>query len=659
MNLIYEGEVFHSRTERASHYFKYPLCFYLLDVDQLPTLSRSTPTFSYNRWNVISIYDKDFLDRRDLPLRQKVEDTLRRAGHNLKPTRIKLLTCARFFGYVFNPVSFVYCYGDQNQLVAILAEVSNTFGERHLYIAADLVANADGTFSPEFKKLFHVSPFFARDGEYRFKFTEPECNYFMRIDLIREGRLALRGQMNGLGREFSQTQLLRTLARYPLTAALTMPRILWQAAKLHYGKRLPVYTKPNPQSDWTHRVKPANFIQKLCQKLVLRFLHQLKSDGLILRMPEGEELRFGSPQCVSPAILSVHSYEFFKRAALAGDIGLGEAFTLAEWTSPDPIRVLQFFIRNWENKTDSDLPWAVLGRKLNRWRHLSKANTLTNSPRNIRAHYDLSNEFFSLFLDPSMTYSSGIFETSLASLEDAQRAKLDRIIGLAQIGPQDHVLEIGCGWGSFSIRAAQTTGCRVTGISLSPAQLAEAKKRVESAGLSDRIELKLIDYRHMTGQFDKIVSIEMLEAVGHENLDDYFRAMDRLLKKNGLIALQGITMPDHRYKAYLQGTDWIQKHIFPGGEIASISGLSTAMARSSLLSIEKLDSFSQDYAQTLLEWRKRFYANLEDIKKLGFGDDFIRTWDYYFCYCAAGFLERVISVVQIQLSRPHNSTLKR
>jgi cyclopropane-fatty-acyl-phospholipid synthase len=274
-------------------------------------------------------------------------------------------------------------------------------------------------------------------------------------------------------------------------------------------------------------------------------------------------------------------------------------------------------------------------------------------------HYDLSNDFFALFLDPSMTYSSGIYSSPVTTLKEAQQAKLDRMISLAQIGPDDHVLEIGCGWGGFAIRAATTTGCRVTGITLSPSQLAEAQKRVKAAGLEKQIELKLIDYRKMSGQFDKIVSIEMLEAVGHEHFESYFSSIDRLLKKDGIVALQGITIPDHRYASYLQGVDWIQKHIFPGGEIASVSGLSTSMARSSKLTIERLDSFPLDYAQTLRDWRKIFHERIDEVRKLGFGDDFIRTWDYYFCYCEAGFNERVISVIQLQLSRPHNNKLKR
>lgn len=659
MNAIYEGEVFHSRVGSVNHSFKYPIYFYRVDVDQLEALSKGVWLFSHNAWNIVSIYDRDYLDRSNLPLRKKVENWLEKSGTPLKPKRIELVSSARFFGYVFNPVSFFYCYDEEDSLTAILAEVSNTFGERHLYVASNLTPSEKGEFDPTFEKLFHVSPFYARDGEYRFRFTRPDKDYFMRIDLYRDNKLALRGQMNAKSLEFSGPRMLRTLVRYPLTAALTMPRILWQAAKLHFGKRLPVYTKPNPKSEWTHRVKPANFLQRLCQKAVLKFLRSLKSDGLVLKMPEGEELTFGSPHCSDPAILNVHSYEFFKRTALAGDIGLGEAFTSAEWTSPNPVRVLQFFIRNWENKTDSELPWAALGRKLNRWRHLSRANTLTNSPKNIMDHYDLSNDFFALFLDPSMTYSSGIYSSSLTSLEDAQRAKIDRIISLAQIGPNDHVLEIGCGWGGFAIRAAKTTGCRVTGITLSPSQLEEAQRRVRAAGLEKQIELKLIDYRKMSGEFDKIVSIEMLEAVGHENFDSYFSSIDRLLKKDGIAALQGITMPDHRYAAYLQGTDWIQKHVFPGGEIASVSGLSASMARSSKLSIEKLDSFPLDYAQTLRDWRKTFHERIDEVRKLGFGDDFIRTWDYYFCYCEAGFNERVISVIQLQLSRPHNNKLKR
>jgi cyclopropane-fatty-acyl-phospholipid synthase len=294
---------------------------------------------------------------------------------------------------------------------------------------------------------------------------------------------------------------------------------------------------------------------------------------------------------------------------------------------------------------------TTLGRWGNVWRHRLRANTLSGSSRNIREHYDLSNEFFATILDPSMTYSAALFQSDSHSLEQAQRNKLRAIIEKARISSDDHVLEIGCGWGSFAIEAVRQTGCRVTGITLSHEQLALARERVREAGLEEQIELKICDYRHIEGQFDKIVSIEMLEAVGHAGLKPFFQACDKALRPGGRAVIQVITIPDRKYDAYRTSADWIRKHIFPGGHLPSVGALAKAMASSSL-TMDRLENYGFDYARTLDIWRQTLLQKRQAIFDLGYDETFLRKWEYYFAYCQAGFNNRIIDLAQLELDKP-------
>jgi cyclopropane-fatty-acyl-phospholipid synthase len=291
---------------------------------------------------------------------------------------------------------------------------------------------------------------------------------------------------------------------------------------------------------------------------------------------------------------------------------------------------------------------------MNRVHHLLRGNDLKGSVKNISAHYDLGNELFQTFLDESMTYSSADFASGAQTLEEAQREKLIRLADSVQVKPTDHVLEIGSGWGSFAIYLAKERGCRVTTVTVSRRQYEAVQAKIREAGLEGQIEILFQDYRKIEGQFDKIVSVEMLEAVGHKHLPEYFAVAERCLKESGLFGVQVITSADSRYEIMRRDVDWTQKHIFPGSLIPSLAALTDAAVKSSRFQMHSLHDLGKSYARTLAEWRTRFNANLPRIRELEFDDQFIRAWNYYFSYCEAAFETRHITVKQIVFTRPNN-----
>jgi cyclopropane-fatty-acyl-phospholipid synthase len=284
--------------------------------------------------------------------------------------------------------------------------------------------------------------------------------------------------------------------------------------------------------------------------------------------------------------------------------------------------------------------------------HWTARNTHAGSRRNIAAHYDLGNEFFRLFLDPTLMYSSAVFERADMTLEEASLAKLDRICRKLDLQPADHVLEIGTGWGGFALHAARHYGCRVTTTTISRRQYELARERIAAAGLGDRITLLLEDYRNLGGRYDKLVSIEMIEAVGHHYYDAYFRKCGELLKPEGMMLLQAITIADQRYDAARKSVDFIQRHIFPGSCIPSVTVMSEAVARVTDMKLFHLEDIGPHYATTLRRWRENLFANIDQVRSLGYPEEFIRMWDFYFCYCEGGFLERAIGDVQMLLVKP-------
>lgn len=650
-SLIYQGEVSHARMTPVKHSFRYPVYFYAFDIDELAELARENPLFGYNRLRPVAIHDKDYLQANATPLRQKLEQTLAGTGISETLGKAVLVTSARYFNYVFNPISFFYCYTPDQQLRCVLAQVNNTFGEMHLYLLdSNATDSSEGQLHFNSAKQFHVSPFFKREGRYEFFLTEPQTKLDNKIHYHCNEELALIARLRGQAEPLTRRNLLRTLIKHPLTASLTMPRILWQAARLYWQRRLPVNNKPVPNSTMTVRPVPPKPLDRLGRTVAHKHLSQLRHGALQIKLPNGDVLEYGDQNSV-PHRLQIRENRFFRRVMTGGEIAFGETYTDGDWTTPDLQGLLTMLAGNTELLDDRNVVTSFLGRWANLLRHQLRANTIKGSSRNIREHYDLSNEFFEVFLDPSMTYSSALFRDGHESLEQAQRSKLQQIIEKARISSSDHVLEIGCGWGGFAIEAVKQTGCRVTGITLSREQLALARERVEAAGLADRIELKLCDYRQLDGQYDKIVSIEMLEAVGHAGLKTYFQACERALRPGGRAVIQVITIPDRKYDAYRTSSDWIRKHIFPGGHLPSLGAMTKAMASTELI-MDRLENYGLDYARTLDIWRQTLLEQRQRIFELGYDETFLRKWEYYFAYCQAGFTNKIIDLAQLEIDKP-------
>lgn len=402
-----------------------------------------------------------------------------------------------------------------------------------------------------------------------------------------------------------------------------------------------------------------------CQKLVLNMFQQMRAGHLQLTLPDGEKITIGQPDLsrnFSTAHLQIQNPEFFTKVVERGHIGFGESYMDGDWQTPDIEALISWAILNIEQspllegaRNHSRL-FNLLG-VLSRWAHALRKNTIHNSAKNIEAHYDLSNEFFQLFLDPGMTYSSALFLSPAETLEQAQINKYEALCQKLRIQPGDHVLEIGSGWGSFSIYMAQHYGCRVSTITISKEQYELASRRISDAGLTDQITIQLMDYRHITGQFDKIASIEMMEAVGDEFMDGFIAKCTQVLKPAGLMAVQMITCPDSRYKLLRDNVDFIQTHIFPGSLLPSVGRVNEAIHKAGDLSLVELTDFGLSYAKTLRLWNTAFQEKRDQVKPMGFDDRFIRKWEYYLLYCAAAFQTRNISVVQALYSRPNNLTL--
>jgi len=386
--------------------------------------------------------------------------------------------------------------------------------------------------------------------------------------------------------------------------------------------------------------------QRLARDLLLRSLRGLSGGRLELETPEGI-LLLGDPAADLRARVIIHDPRAYELGAFRGEIGLGEAYALGYWSSPDPVAVVRLAVRNLAALEQRQGWMARAAMAFARLRHRGRANDLAGSRANIQAHYDLGNAFYRLFLDETMAYSCAYFETARDSLESAQQRKYEVICRKLELSPADHLLEIGTGWGGFAAHAASRHGCRVTTTTLSAEQHARAGELFRQRQLEGRITLLLEDYRQLQGSFDKVVSIEMFEAVGLAYYDSYFRAVQDLLKPGGTFLMQTITMNEQHFPDYIRGTDWIQQYIFPGAELASVAEILRSTARVTQLALEHFEEIGSHYARTLHHWRERFLARRGEVRGLGFDDRFLRTWDYYLAYCEGAFAERYIGDAQL------------
>lgn len=405
-------------------------------------------------------------------------------------------------------------------------------------------------------------------------------------------------------------------------------------------------------------------VSGLYRMLVMRVLRRMPHGRLQMELPGGEVVMLGEGSAGPHATVQVRRPDFFRKCALFGGVGFGESYMEGDWETDDLRAVLEWFILNIANDermngSSDRLPGVGLLKFFNRIGHLLRPNSLETSRRNIAEHYDLGNDFYKLWLDSTMTYSAARFTGPDQTLEEAQLSKYDALCQKLRLTPQDHVLEIGCGWGGFSLYAAEHYGCRVTGVTISQAQYDEATRRVQAAGLADKIEIRMQDYRKIEGQFDKIASIEMLEAVGDRYLETYFAKCNAVLKPGGLLAFQMITVPDHSYRDLLRGADWIQKHVFPGSLLLSVTRVNEAIQRVGSMFMHGMEDLGSGYARTLREWHVNFNGVLEEVRQQGFSETFIRKWNYYLKYCEAAFATRNISVVQAVYTKPWNLDLHR
>ncbi len=401
-----------------------------------------------------------------------------------------------------------------------------------------------------------------------------------------------------------------------------------------------------------------NVIDGAARRLIFKALQRLDTGDLTLR--EGADaFHFGGTGGPNgfgadlAAVVNVHSPRLYRRTLTDGTNGVAESFMRGEFTCDDLVSMLRIFLASAINKN-------VVGygsrfkTLVARCANVSRRNSKTGSKRNIADHYDLSNNFFKLWLDETMSYSAGIFESPTATMADASRAKNDRMCRKLALTPDDHLLEIGTGWGEMAIHAAKHFGCRVTTTTISEQQHHYAKQRIEAEGLSDRITLLKRDYRDLTGKYDKIVSVEMIEAVGHEYYGTFFRKCCDLLKPNGALMMQAIVIADEAYDEARRAVDFIKRYIFPGSCIPSVAKLTTKAAGSSDLRLRHLEDITPHYAETLRRWRITFMEKADEVRALGFDERFMKMWEFYLAYCEAGFHERHISDVQMLFVRPQH-----
>jgi cyclopropane-fatty-acyl-phospholipid synthase len=393
----------------------------------------------------------------------------------------------------------------------------------------------------------------------------------------------------------------------------------------------------------------SSLLQAFARRSVLARLQALTHGSLCIA-EGGNHLRFGSGR--PEVALRVLDPAFWPAVAFGGSVGAGEGYMDGLWECDDLVGLTRLLLRNRAVLDGMEGGLARLSAPLRSLVHRLRRNTRAGSRRNIAAHYDLGNDFYRLWLDETMMYSCAVFERPDMDLHEASIAKLERICRKLNLKASDHVLEIGTGWGGFALYAARSRGCRVTTATISHRQYDLARQRISAAGLDDRVQVLLTDYRDLTGRYDKLVSIEMVEAVGADHLATYFRQCGRLLKPDGAMLLQAITIADQRYEQALRQVDFIQKHIFPGGFLPSVTALTAAMTEASDLRTVQLEDIGAHYAATLAHWRRNFIAALDGVRALGFDARFIRMWLFYLSYCEGGFRERDIGTVQMLLAKP-------
>ena len=399
----------------------------------------------------------------------------------------------------------------------------------------------------------------------------------------------------------------------------------------------------------------SGLLTRLARKLVHNQLAMITRGEIVVR-ENHNEYYFGQVTDDFPVrvYIDVVHASIYKDVAFGGSPGSGEAYMKGSWQCSDLLGLVRIFLRNRDVLDTMDYGLTRLKAPIHKMLHLFSRNTRSGSKKNISAHYDIGNDLFRLFLDDTMMYSSAYYQSEDTTLEQAAVEKLDLVCQKLDLTPGDHLLEIGTGWGGLALHAAENYGCKVTTTTISEEQYQLASKKVRERGMAHKVTVIKQDYRDLTGQYDKLVSIEMIEAIGHQYMKTYFEKCCSLLKPDGMMLIQAITIKDQLYKTALKDVDFIKKYIFPGGFLPSIAAMSDTISKYTDMKLFHLQDIGPHYARTLKDWRERFFNKLDEIRELGYSDEFIRLWEYYFCYCEGGFMERDIGTVQMLLTRPEN-----
>lgn len=671
---IYIGDVMHDRHAVARHRFRHRVAMYAIDLDEAPELDRTTGLFTYERPGVVSLRAADHIGDPSRGLRSNITDLLSAHGIAITGGRILMVTNLRTLGYVFNPITCFWCEDAEGELRAMVAEVSSTFGERHAYVLP--VADArrrGGHLIWETDKMLHVSPFFGMDQLYRIVAAPPGERLALAISVMEGGHRVLHTTLTGRRRPFTRRELVRTQLAVPLMPQRVTALIHLEALRL-YRKGVPVFRKPPfrtgegtiaptapvPARRGLRPPPPAKRspLTPIVGALAGGVVRNPPMGSLEIRFPDGRVAQADSGRPGPRAVIRVHSRDLFRRIARRGMTGIGEAYVAGDWDADDLAGAIEVLLRR--SHALGETPRGRLATRLRDHRpRVPERVSMALARNQIQYHYDLGNDLYRLFLDPSLTYSCAVFASPETGLEDAQLAKHRMICDKLRLAPGDHVLEIGCGWGSFAIVAAGEYGARVTGVTLSQEQLALGRQRVADAGLGGLVDLRLQDYRTIEGTFTQIASTEMIEAIGHRELPRYFATIDRLLAPDGIACIQAISMPDQRYARYRRSRDWISEYIFPGGNLPSLEAMTHAMSHHSRLVVHHVEDIGPHYARTLELWRDNFEAAHDDVLALGFDERFVRGWRFYLASCEAAFRARSILDYQLVLTRPFNDRLDR
>lgn len=619
----------------------------LIHLDEEKHLN-SLPLFEKNTRILFSIHDANYLTPGQNSLKEKLTLFLKKEAPNIDYTEALMLTCPTFFGLNFNPVSFFYLLNSSQDIIAIIAEVHNTYKEKHLYLLTTPTEKKDYLIFENVKN-FHVSPFFTVDGKYRFIFSKNMDNIEITINYFKGSKLMFNANLKLTTESLTGKRFTSMAGNYIHTAVTTFPRILIQATILKFKHKLRHFKNQGLKSPNSFSRKSPTIVNKLAITLLNKYLKKIDTLGLEINCPDGSALSYGQPSSKKLAKINVLDYRFFNLLVLKSDIGLADAYIKKYWDTDSLETVFEVFIAN-ESLLKTSNVFISFYRTINKIQHQLRKNNISKAKKNIYEHYDLGNRFFELFLDKNRVYSSAIYSSPSESLEDAQINKINQALTMADVQPSHRILEIGSGWGALAIHAATTIGCHVTTVTISEEQYNHVKAEINKRHLDALIEVKLMDYRLLSGKYDRIISIEMLEAVGHDYLTTYFKKCYDLLNRNGKAMFQCIMIPNNRYESYRNSQDFIQKYIFPGGHLPSMVAIKQA-SKMANFNWMMSTTITDHYVKTLRTWEKTFLEKKDQILSMGFGHEFIQMWVYYFNYCSAGFNANFIQNEQFVIEK--------